>query len=145
MKRLFFLVATMAMLLCLGSSASPAASLGDAGGQPGIQTTKWLARGQSDITLTSDRKIIMDGLSEADQIVDRIWVRSYLQRWTGSSWSNIDSAYNYEDNWYYVTVRKTIPVSPGQYRVRSEHQVIHNGIKDPNPPYVSYSRTVTVN
>lgn len=132
------------LLLILSlSGTSLATTLEDPENQPGPLHTWYLTNGQSHIFLGTNSITIM-GISEANQTVDTIWVRSYLQRWTGSSWVNVDSVYRARNNTDSVLAEKTIPVGSGQYRVKSEHQVIHKGVRDPNPPYISETRTVTM-
>jgi len=85
------------------------------------------------------------GYSEAVQAVDKITVKVTLQKWTGSSWVNVDSVSDAGYNTDYVDTTKTIAVQRGyQYRTKSEHQVYHDGVYDPSSPKVYYSSAITV-
>jgi hypothetical protein len=137
---------TLTLLVLLAFLASGAAALPtDHETSPGIESTQYLTGGISRITNNGNGTVSIIGESYANQIVDQIWVRVYLQKYEGGQWKTISfGTYRVAHNDFFVRAHSTIPVSPGTYRAISEHQVIHNGKKDPTVPYISTSASITI-
>lgn len=136
-------LATLVLLVFLVSGV--AAQPFDPQISPGLDSTDYLADGGSSIHNNHDGTVSIVGTSRAIHPVDLIWVRVYLQRYENGQWKTItNGAYKASYNSDLVRASDTISVIPGNYRAISQHQVIHNGQKDPDPPYISISRIITV-
>lgn len=91
---------------------------------------KYLEDGYNTITNKGNGRVELWGKTTASQHVHTIGVRFYLERWTGSSWVNVDSRIgSYTDNNYKtVEAYESKSVEPGYYyRVRTVHWV-HEGV-----------------
>lgn len=107
----------------------------------GVLTTKYLVDAVCRIYDNGDGTVTLYGKSVSNQVVDRIWVKVTLQKWTGSSWVDVNSGYRLDRyNTWIAEIFKEQPIQRGYYyRCKGEHQVIHDGYYDPNPPVVHYT------
>lgn len=90
---------------------------------------KYLENGYNTITNLGNGRVELWGRTNAKTSVHTIGVKFYLQRWTGTSWVNVDSRIvSYTDNNYRsVEAYESKSVETGYYyRVRSVHW-IHEG------------------
>jgi hypothetical protein len=98
----------------------------------------------STITDKGNGKVGITGETVATQSVDDISVKMFLQKWDGSSWSDIASSLVYSTtNFYYIQAGENMLVQTGYYyRTRSEHKVIEGSSIE---TYVSYSPSALIN
>lgn len=88
----------------------------------------------------SDGVITFDGTTYASQIVDKVGIQLTVQRWTGSSWTNVYTTKNKTDTFtataYYSESRA---VTKGYYyRISGYHWVSNEGITESGISYGSY-------
>lgn len=140
MKR--FLCTTLCLVFLFIVARPPAASPTPPPPPPaeqseiGILSTKYLADWNCSLINNDDGTVTIKGYSQANRIVDEIYVEIYLQKWNGSSWQTVSNGYRKTaNNNVYVSHSKNISVQTGvYYRTLSYHQVIHNDIEDPKQP-----------
>lgn len=130
------LVFLFAFAVSIASSAAPPPPPPDEQGEIGIQSTEYLFDWNCSLVDNDDGTVTLKGYSQANRIVDEIYVELYLQKWNGSSWQTVSNVYRKTaNNDIYVSQSKNISVQKdAYYRTLSYHQVIHNGIEDPEQP-----------
>lgn len=82
----------------------------------------YLMKGSGMISKVSSTMVAANGSTTAHSVVDSITVYVYVEQYTGSTWSNVQSwgVTEYDD--YYVSTTKFVTVESGYYyRVRSIH------------------------
>lgn len=111
-----------------------------------ILSTTYLCDWSCELANNGDGTVKLIGFSQADRIVDKIYVELYLQKWTGSSWVTVSNASrNTEYNDFYVDHYKNITVQKGYYyRTISYHQVTHDGLIDPSPAKMCTSSSLLI-
>ncbi len=82
----------------------------------------YLMKGTGMISKVSSTMVAASGSTTAHSAVDSITVYVYVEQYTGSSWSNVQSWGVTEYNDYYVATSKFVTVESGYYyRVRTIH------------------------
>jgi|GEM_PF-4698455 len=91
-------------------------------------TSSWADHGNGYITIVAT--------TEAQGIRDKLYVSSYLQRYSGSSWVTVGSWSNTAYNTHYVNLSAAITVTTGyRYRLYSIFSVTQGGRTESNSVY----------
>ncbi|MEW6772024.1 MAG: DUF6147 family protein [Bacillota bacterium] len=142
MRRVMILVALLliGLFVCSSSTAEitpPPAKSKDVA----PLSTRYLCDAVCRLYDNGDGTVTLYGKSVANQTVDQIWVKVTLQRWTGAGWVDVNSGYRADRyNTFIAQISKDQSVQRGcYYRCKGQHQVIHNGCYDPNPPLIHYT------
>lgn len=109
----------------------------------GIESLQYLIDWGSSINSPGNGYVNISGFTEANQNVDYIMVRLYLQRWNGSIWEDKGSWPFESNNNSYVSGTKSLQVTRGYYyRTKGVHSVSEGGTNEPGN---SYSAIVYLN
>ncbi|WP_366922876.1 hypothetical protein MFMK1_003353 [Metallumcola ferriviriculae] len=107
----------------------------------GVQSLDLISSGDCTINDNGDRTISSRGRSFTQYVVDSVGVKLFLQKWNGSSWTDIASSvtfteYNsdYADGYY-----KFSDVQPGYYyRIKAQHSAEDGGTKEQTESFSPY-------
>ncbi len=135
MRRRFRLMVLVSMLLVLLTSSSAEARNG--GVNP--QSFDYLLKAQSLMFVNINNTISVKAETGAYTNVEKIAVTVYLERYSGSSWTVVESWYNCNYGDSNVICRGTSGIlSSGTYRVRSYHRIDNNGTIETTNSYTNH-------
>ncbi len=93
-------------------------------------TGYFIFKGYSAISQVSSGKVFMEGFTHTFSTVEYLSGRIYLQKWTGTTWVNIDNRLFTNYNHFHTSGGKVVNVQPGYYRVRGIHYAENNGMSE---------------